>query len=201
MILEKMGRERSEKEKIIALLIDSLSGDSLESVRSDKLFDQLIESSDLRGLWALVKKIHVLKDGSHIFRMEENLRSLRMGTLSLDEHLRAFRLQHGAALDAGSTMTESLAVHILLLSFQGSPIKDAARRIVEGSSSPTYPKTTAEVRALLDPAWDLFQLESGSHGGEQPHFRRKRQGSGKTLYCSCASSDCLGGCPALPSLR
>jgi hypothetical protein len=34
------------------------------------------------------------------------------------------------------------------------------RRIVEGSSSPTYPKTTAEVRALLEPAWDLFQLES-----------------------------------------
>jgi hypothetical protein len=99
----------------------------------------LIESSDLRGLWALVKKIHVLKDGSHIFRMEENLRSLRMGTLSLDEHLRAFLLQHGAALDAGSTMTESLAVHILLLSFQGSPIKDAAKNR-RGIQFPYVPK-------------------------------------------------------------
>jgi hypothetical protein len=103
MVFEKMGRERSEKEKIIALLIDSLSDDSLESIRSDKLCDQLIESSDLRGLWALVKKVHVLKDGSHVFRMEENLGSLHMGNLSLDEHLRVFRLQHdvGCGVDDG----------------------------------------------------------------------------------------------------
>jgi hypothetical protein len=57
-------------------------------------------------------------------------------------------------------MAESLAVHILLLSFQGSPIQDTARRIIEGSNSPGYPKTTTEVRIMLEPAWDLIQLES-----------------------------------------
>jgi hypothetical protein len=47
MILERMGKERSERDKIIAVLIDSLSPDSLESVRSDVKFD------DMRSAWTL----------------------------------------------------------------------------------------------------------------------------------------------------
>jgi hypothetical protein len=189
---------RSEKEKIIALLIDSLSDDSLESIRSGKLYDQLIESSDLRGLWALVKKVHVLKDGSHVFRMEENLRSQRMGNLSLDEHLRVFRLQHGATLDAGSTMAESLAVHILLLSFQGSPIQDAARRIIEGSNSPGYPKTTTEVRIMLEPAWDMIQLESLKVTEENNlTFYASDRGQGKPKIMSSCASQMVVDCCAM----
>jgi hypothetical protein len=119
----------------------------------------MLESSDLRGLWAAVQSSHVIRDGSQIFRMEERLRALKMGDLSFDDHMGAFRVQYKAVLDVGSNMTEALASHTLLLSFKGSPLQDAARRCLEGSNSPGYPVTLAGVRKQLEPAWTLYKLD------------------------------------------
>jgi hypothetical protein len=161
IIIEKMSKEKNDKERIMFAMLGSLSPDSLESLESHEDFAMLKEGMELKAMWQLIRDIHVVADGSELFRLEEELRTLRMEGKTFYGHLKGFRAVLRAAKQVGSSMGDELVVHILLLSFRGSPIQDAARRCLENSRSASYPKTVAEVQRLLEPAWDLHQLETG----------------------------------------
>jgi hypothetical protein len=155
LLLDGMVRLQRERSQIFIAMLNSMSTESLNVVMADVGFTRLQAGSDVRGLWGLVMGIHIADSSTRRFEVEDEIRSLKMGSKSFYVHLADFRQKLGTAASLGSKMEDGAVVHYFLRSLLGSPLQAVAVRILEAAGTPTFPKKFEELKSVLEPAWQF----------------------------------------------